>query len=1225
MRIEDLDTGSFELLPLAGGQNRRDARINDGGVKVLMSEGVSNSAPQITSPSAFTPLENSLIVGTITATDADGDALTYTIFGSFEAVNYSLGAYYDATKFYLNPTTGVLTFNQAPNFEAPADYGSNGVYDLLIRATDALGNVSAIQVVTITIGNVNEGTLISSNGGGATAALTASENQFYATTVIARDFVGASVTYAIAGGYDAAKFAIDATTGVLSFLVAPNFEAPHDFSLNRVFDVTVSASDGLVTDTQALAISITNVNEAPVMWSNGGGDTAAISVNENAVSSITTVFANDPERTVLTYSLAGGADAARFSINASTGALAFLSQPNFEAPTDVGLDNVYDVVVQVSDGSLVDTQAIAITILNVNEAPVLTSPSAFSVAENGTTVGTITATDQENQARTYSISGGSDAARFAIDAVTGVLRFVAAPNYEAPNDSGTNNIYNLTVAASDGTNTRTQTVGVTVTNVNEAPVITSNGGGMAASVTVNEGATAITAVTSTDPENTARSYSIAGGDDAALFAINASTGALSLVGGRNFEAPSDSNGDNVYDVIVRASDGVNSDTQAIAVTIANIDEPIVITSPATATASENQGIAAIVTAVDGDGTAPVYTIVGGADASLLAVDAGTGQISFISSPDFEAPADADGNNLYEVTISASDAVGSVTQNLAISVINAQEPLAFTSAATFGATETLPFGAMVSAVDPDGGTVTYAIAGGADAHLMSIDAQTGALAFLVAPDFEAPSDADSDNIYEVIVEASSPSSVASQALTITVGNGDEAVSITSSSLATASENGLNAAVVTAVDPDGDAIVYSIVGGADAALFTINADSGVLDFSSTPDFEVPDDVGGDNVYEVVVVASDGAFSDTRALSIAVTNVNEAPDIVSQSAFSVAENQTSIGNIEASDVDSGSLSYAIVGGADAAHFTIDAATGALAFITAPDFEAPADTGSDNVYDVIVAASDGTLTATQSLTASVLNSNEGPRLTSNGGGATANVTLSENMTAVSTVTAIDPEGDLLSYAISGGADAARFTIDANSGVLRFLSGPNFEAPADAGANNVYDVVVTVSDGAGAASQALAVSIANVVDGVSITGSNAANTLTGSVAEDTINGLGGNDTITGGRGADRMTGGSGADRFIYAAVNESLVDARDVITDFSRSQGDKISLTAIDANSNASGNQAFSFIGSGAFTNVASQLRYQQSNNSTIVSGDINGDGLADFAIELSGTINLTASDFLL
>ncbi|MFL6718341.1 MAG: cadherin domain-containing protein, partial [Burkholderiaceae bacterium] len=116
-----------------------------------------------------------------------------------------------------------------------------------------------------------------------------------------------------------------------------------------------------------------------------------------------------------------------------------------------------------------------VTVTDVNEnatgaAPVITSPNTFNVAENSTVVGTVTATDADSPTLTYSITGGADATRFAIDASTGALRFLAAPDFEAPLDVGADNIYNVTVQASDGALNATQAVAVTVTNVLVEPI-----------------------------------------------------------------------------------------------------------------------------------------------------------------------------------------------------------------------------------------------------------------------------------------------------------------------------------------------------------------------------------------------------------------------------------------------------------------------------------------------------------------------------------------------------------------------------------------------------------------------------------------------------------------------------------------------------------------------------------------------------------------------------------
>ncbi len=223
--------------------------------------------------------------------------------------------------------------------------------------------------VTLTpVAAINVAPVIYSNGGGDTAAINVAENGVVVTTVAATDVNGNLLSYSITGGADAALFAINATTGALSFKTAPNFEAPTDAGANNVYDLIVQVSDGALVDTQTLAVTVTNVNEAPVITSNAGGATAAITIAENTTA-VTAVTATDVDAAnTLTYSVAGGLDAAKFAINASTGALSFIVAPNFEAPTDADPNNVYNVIVQVSDGALVDTQALAVTVTNVNEA-----------------------------------------------------------------------------------------------------------------------------------------------------------------------------------------------------------------------------------------------------------------------------------------------------------------------------------------------------------------------------------------------------------------------------------------------------------------------------------------------------------------------------------------------------------------------------------------------------------------------------------------------------------------------------------------------------------------------------------------------------------------------------------------------------------------------------------------------------------------------------------------
>ena len=245
--------------------------------------------------------------------------------------------------------------------------GANNVYDVTVQVSDGNGGI-ATQAIAVTVSDQNELPAITSNGSGNTAAVSIAENTVAVTTVTASDpDVGQTLTYSIVGGTDAGKFTVSATTGALAFGTAPNFEAPTDAATDNVYDVTVQASDGNGgTDTQAIAVTVTNQNELPTITSNGGGHIAVASIAENTTA-VTTIAATDPDGgQTLSYAIVGGADAAKFTINGTTGALAFDTAPDFEAPTDAGANNVYDVTVQVSDGSGgSDTQTIAVSIQNV--------------------------------------------------------------------------------------------------------------------------------------------------------------------------------------------------------------------------------------------------------------------------------------------------------------------------------------------------------------------------------------------------------------------------------------------------------------------------------------------------------------------------------------------------------------------------------------------------------------------------------------------------------------------------------------------------------------------------------------------------------------------------------------------------------------------------------------------------------------------------------------------
>ena len=477
------------------------------------------------------------------------------------------------------------------------------------------------------------------------------------------------LTYSIIGGADSTLFSMNPSTGELVFVAAPDYEIPVDAGLDNVYNLTIQVSDGVVAVTQDIAVTVASANDSnPTITSNG-----AISIPENTLA-VTTVTATDADLPPqpLSYSIVGGPDSALFSINSSTGELTFSPAPDYEMPKDAGLDNIYNVTVQVSDGELISTQDISVTVTAVNDnVPVITSPASFSISENTLAVATLTAVDADLPAQplNYSILGGANSAFFSINPSTGELTFLIAPDYELPADSGADNIYNLTVQVSDDTFSTAQDVAVTVTPTNDnVPVITSP-----ASFSIPENSTAVTAVTATDADLPAQTltYSITGGSDSTLFNINPSTGELTFVTARDFEAPNDAGSDNIYNFTIQVSDGTFTVTQDIAVTVLPVnDNAPVVTSPDKFSIPENTTTIATLTATDADRPAQplTYSIVGGADAAKFSIVSATGELKFVTAPDFETPTDFNLDNIYEIVIQVSDGTSNVTKNISVQVM-----------------------------------------------------------------------------------------------------------------------------------------------------------------------------------------------------------------------------------------------------------------------------------------------------------------------------------------------------------------------------------------------------------------------------------------------------------------------------------------------------------------------------------------------------------------------------
>jgi Ca2+-binding RTX toxin-like protein len=207
-------------------------------------------------------------------------------------------------------------------------------------------------------------------------------------------------------------------------------------------------------------------------------------------------------------------------------------------------------------------------------------------------------------------------------------------------------------------------------------------------------------------------------------------------------------------------------------------------------------------------------------------------------------------------------------------------------------------------------------------------------------------------------------------------------------------------------------------------------------------------------------------SRTFDVNVLSVEDIPVIVSPNARTLPESATSVFDVQIDDPDVGQAHfYVISGGVDQQLFAIDFRTGSWGFISPPDFENPADSNGDNVYELEIKVYDAAdHVDMQRITVTVTDENEAPVFD------LLPSSVSHGGTAVGIVTATDQDlpAQTVVYGIDGGADATEFTIDPATGLLSFVSVRDFSAPADSDNDNVYEVTVTADDQAGGVSSQL-------------------------------------------------------------------------------------------------------------------------------------------------------------
>ena len=841
------------------------------------------------------------------------------------------------------------------------------------------------------------------------------------------------LTYSLSGR-DAGAFSITGTLGDATPNEAGDdgtltFSGGADFEGQREYRVIITATDPSGdSGSVEVIVDIMNINERPE-FTDGEGSPVYM---ENGTVAVDTYRAADPEGSGITYSLvteainaeadddgsgaivAVGADAfadeTRFEIGSISGILVFKESPNFEEARDAGTDNIYQVTVQatVSDNENprhFATQEVTVIVTDLNEAPVFSpttdaleitenpddpnkeppvaagylyllnrgvgKPSADLPAEPNLDVGIpVVADDDDNNAPlidpaltgisttrqlrdglTYELSG-ADAGYFHIVPATGQILTEKKLDYEAKEE------FKVTVKAMDPEGLYdTIDLTINVTDVDEVPVpdILRIAGENSPTYEENDAGAVGEYRVAAGGDATPGAWTLEGAD-AGSFTLTGSGNArmLEFRSSPDYDAMADADSDNMYEVTLKVTDSSESDvygTFAVSVTVTDVDELGALSGSTRVSVNEGDTDLGTYELTGGDGSSTVTWSVDGTDMSNFMLDMveGSGMsrmLKFSSAPDYESPMGGanDDSNTYMVTVKAEAGGEMEMVEVTVMVTNVDELGTLSGPARPGDYMENGTGAVATyTTSPD--TATWSVEGDDEGEFTITG---GTLEFSSPPNFEAPADANTDNVYMVTVKATGGGETHTLDVTITVTDVNEAPMVSGDATPDYAENGTgDVATYTATDPEGDAITWSL-SGADMGDFTI--EGGVLMFNSAPDYEAK------ATYTVMVTATDpDGESGSLTVTVMVTNVNEnMPMFSAETATrSVAENTVAgmdIGDpVMATDADAADTLTYTLSGTDAASFDIGMSTGQLMTKAALDYE------SKMTYMVTVNANDG------------------------------------------------------------------------------------------------------------------------------------------------------------------------------------------------------------------------------------------------------------------------------
>ncbi len=836
---------NFKLAP---GENRIALEAQDGvGNQTTLEITVTkvNRPPELNPIADVTIDEGETVNFSPDGSDPDGDSVTFSYSG------WMTGASYTTT------------------------HDDAGTHTVTVTISD--GTLTDSEDVTVTVMNVNRPPVLD-----PVADVSVNEGEVISFHPTASDPDGDSLTFSYSG-----------------WMTSSSYVTTYDDAGKHALTVTVS--DGNLTDSQNVAMIVNNANRPPV------ADAQKVSFNEDTPTAIV-LTGSDPDQDSLNYVLVSAPSHGMVSGNAPH--VTYTPHKNYNGPDAF--------IFKVNDGG-VDSIAATVDLLAhpVNDAPVLGLIGNKSVDENGYLEFTVTATDVEGDILTIAATPLKSWMSF------NGTTFSAGPGF---GDSGN---YAVTFTVTDGKLTDTEAIALSVGDVNRPPQLAPIG-----DYTVEEGNLLKFVLSASDPD----------GDTFHFAASHLPAGSKFNATTRTFVWQPGYDQAGVYaGVHFEVDDGEFSDFEEMTITVNNINRAPVLNPVADITVNEGATVALNPEAVDPDGDKVAFTYVGWMSSSSRITgheDAG----------------------VYTVTVTASDGQLTDSQDVMVTVKNANRTPVLDPIANITVNEGEAVVLNPGGSDPDGDKVTFVFSG-----WMNVSSYATSY-----------SDA---GVHTVTVTASDGYLTDSQDVMVTVNNVNRPPVLDPIANVSVNEGEVINFKLGASDPDGDSLTFLYSGWMTSSSYATTYD----------------DAGQ---YKVTVMVSDGIVTDAQDVNVTVANTNRPPVFNPVADITVHEGETVIINAAGSDPDGDSVTLAYAGWMSSSSRT----TGYT------------DAG---VHAVTVTVSDGTLSDSRDVTVTVVDVNRAPVLD-----FIFNLTVYEGATVTFKPAASDPDGDALTFTYSGWMSSSSYIV---------------------------------------------------------------------------------------------------------------------------------------------------------------------------------------------------------